>query len=84
MLAAGPLHEVVIVKRLAHQWNSTLLRGARRLQALLRPRSPRRFPRQLELALVPCAIPKIQIDECLIGDADINRATLDSTPSPRL
>src|SRR3989441_4462828 len=45
-----------------------LLGGARQLQALVRPRPLRRFPCQLELPLVQCAIPKIQVDECLIGD----------------
>src|SRR6266487_7136394 len=68
----------------ARQRNSSLLLSARQLQALVRPRPLRRFPCQLELPLVQRAIPKIQVDECLIGDAGARGKILEVFQGPRV
>src|SRR5437868_2669718 len=68
----------------ARQHNSSLLVSARQLQALVRPRPLRRLPCQLELPLVQRAIPKIQVDEGLIGDAGARGKILKVFQGPRV
>src|SRR5437764_1689403 len=64
--------------------NSFLLVSARQLQALVRPRPLRTLPCQLELPLVQRAIPKIQVDEGLIGDAGARGKILKVFQGPRV